>query len=57
MRSCIKKKKNIILGSVGSSLVHPASASCGEGGLLFFTVCGLIIAVASLAEYGAGPLL
>ena len=57
MRSCIKKKKKIIIGSVGSSLVHPASSSCGEWGLLFFTVCGLIIAVASLAEYGAGPLL
>ena len=56
-RRCIKKKKKIILGSVGYSLLHPASSSCGEWGLFFLIACGLVIAVASLAEYGAGPLL
>ena len=38
-----------IFGCVGSSLLRTrAFSSCGERGLLFIVVCGLLIAVASL---------
>ena len=41
-----------IYGCVGSSLLH-AGSSCGEWGLLFIAVRGLLIAVAPLvAEHG-----
>ena len=41
-----------VFGCVGSSLLH-AFSSCGEWGLLFVAVHGLLIAVASLvAEHG-----
>ena len=40
-------------GCVGSFLLHMAFSSCGEQGLLFVVVRGLLIAVASLiAEHG-----
>ena len=42
-----------IFGCVGSSLRARAFSSCGERGLLFVVVHGLLIAVASLvAEHG-----
>ena len=42
-----------IFGCIGSSLLHAAFSSCGERGLLFVAVRGLLIAVASLvAEHG-----
>ena len=42
-----------IFGCVGSSLLRAAFSSCGERGLLFVAVRGLLIAVASLvAEHG-----
>ena len=37
-----------IFGCVGSSLLHVAFSSCGEQGLLFIEVHGLLIAVVSL---------
>ena len=37
-----------IFGCVGSSLLRAAFSSCGERGLLFIAVHGLLIAVASL---------
>ena len=47
--------KNIylFLAALGLSCCVWAFSSCGEWGLLFVVVCGLLIAVASLvAEYG-----
>ena len=42
-----------IFGCVGSSLLCTGFSSCGEWGLLFVAVRGLLIAVASLvAEHG-----
>ena len=42
-----------IYGCVGFSLLGAGFSSCGERGLLFVAVCGLLIAVASLvAEHG-----
>ena len=42
-----------IFGRVGSSLLRTGFSSCGESGLLFVAVRGLLIAVASLVvEYG-----
>ena len=42
-----------ILAAVGLRCCAQAFSSCGERGLLFFAVHGLLIAVASLvAEYG-----
>ena len=42
-----------IFGCVGSHCCAWASSSCGERGLLFIVVCGLLIVVASLvAEQG-----
>ena len=42
-----------MFGCTGSFLLAPAFSSCGEQGLLFAAVCGLLIAVASLvAEHG-----
>ena len=43
----------LIFGCVESSLLARAFSSCGERGLLFVAVRGLLIAVASLvAEHG-----
>ena len=43
----------IIFGCVGSLLLRAAFSSCGERGLLFVAVRGLLIAVASLVvEHG-----
>ena len=43
----------IYFGCVGSSLLHVAFSSCGEQGLLFVVVPGLLTAVASLVvEHG-----
>ena len=39
-------------GCVGSLLLHAAFSSCGERGLLFVALHGLLIAVASLVEHG-----
>ena len=48
---------SLILGSAGSSLLYQGSSSCGERGLLFLTVHGLLMAVASfVVEHGASPL-
>ena len=42
-----------IFGCVGSSLLRGLFSSCGEQGLLFIVVHGLLIAVASLVvEHG-----
>ena len=42
-----------IFGCVGSSLLRGLFSSCGERGLLFLEVHGLLIVVASLvAEHG-----
>ena len=42
-----------ILGCAGSSLPRRLFSSCGEWGLLFVEVCGLLLAVPSLlAEHG-----
>ena len=44
---------NLFIGCVGSSFCAQAFSSCGERGLLFIAVHGLLIAVASLvAEHG-----
>ena len=37
-----------IFGGIGSSLLRGLFSGCGEQGLLFIAVCGLLIAVASL---------
>ena len=43
----------IFLAALGLCCCVPASSSCGERGLLFIAVCGLLIAVASLlVEHG-----
>ena len=43
----------IIFGCVGSLLLRAGFSSCGERGLLFVAVCGLLIAVDTLvAEHG-----
>ena len=42
-----------VFGCVGSSLLRAAFSSCGEWGLLFVAMRGLLIVVASLvAEHG-----
>ena len=42
-----------ILGCIGSLLLHVAFSSCGERGLLFVAVHGILIVVVSLvAELG-----
>ena len=42
-----------IFGSVGSSLLRVGFLCCGEWGIFFIAVCGLLIAVVSLvAEHG-----
>ena len=44
---------HLFLASLGLRCCAPAFSSCGERGLLFFAVRGLLIAVASLvAEHG-----
>ena len=44
---------NLFLAVLGLYCCARASSSCGERGLLFVAVCGLLIAVASLvAEHG-----
>ena len=54
--SLLKKKKKFIylfLAVLGLSCCTQAFSSCGERGLLFVAVCGLLTAVASLvAEHG-----
>ena len=48
-----KKLINLFLAALGLHCCARAFSSCGEGGLLFVVVCGLLIAVASLvAEHG-----
>ena len=42
-------QNKFIFGCIGSLLLHAGFfSSCGEWGLLFVAVCGLLIAVASL---------
>ena len=49
----ILKNFNLFLAALGLPCCTQAFSSCGEGGLLFASVCGLLIAVASLvAELG-----
>ena len=44
---------HLFLGALGLRCCAGAFSSCGEWGLLFIVVCGLLIAVASLvAEHG-----
>ena len=38
----------LFFGCVGSLLLRRALSSCGQRGLLFIALCGLLIAVASL---------
>ena len=40
--------KNVFLAALGLHCCARAFSSCGEGGLLFVAVCGLLVAVASL---------
>ena len=47
------KKSHFFLVALGLCCWVPAFPSCSEWGLLFFVVCGLLIAVASLiAQHG-----
>ena len=42
----------LFLAALGLCCCARAFSSCGEWGLLFVAVCGLLIAVASLVEHG-----
>ena len=44
----------IYVGSAGSPCCLWVFSNCGEWGLLFVTLCGLLIAVTSLVEHGLG---
>ena len=53
LKFLIKKlKKKLFLAALGLRCCVRAFSSCGEWGLLFVAVRGLLIAVASLVEHG-----